>query len=290
MYAKLARAASENRRPFPSNLRRNEVRRFYSLKYGLLDVKDCDEEAEKDLGVDFLRLPARELGERLGMTIAMRDLLKIRTIQPADVSAAEWACIVKERRRARDGARKRRRRYFIPKKVAPMKPLSARAQVMRDETTTEWRSLADIGKVLVKGAAFRKPNKRALRGVGLRVAMHRALQELGDQIDHKIEAGPRGNPMKFVRLQLAEKPLPECNGNKNHVRQLDAPNQINDLADRETGQESPVRSSFFSSYRRTHETSQNLPEQGASEEAELQGEATSGDVSSRSREARAPAT
>ena len=114
-----------------TNIRRGELKRFLRHN-GVSDFELCNR--VEDILAERQKWTAVALGGRIGLTFEKKLLLGIRTIQCMDQTPAEVREHFRERKRARDRIRKKRRRQM----AGPADSLSVRGRDLLAVLDGEW--------------------------------------------------------------------------------------------------------------------------------------------------------
>ena len=140
---------------------------------------------------------ASRLGDLVGLTDEERERWKLWPLRPCDLPWHKVQERRKERQRAADRERRRKRREVL--KMA--RDLDAREEsVFVALPCGRWTSVSDLITTLQGSRAWLAPDGYPLTNQSLRVLIHRALDKLAAQclIESKTKVGHTGRPTRFV--------------------------------------------------------------------------------------------
>lgn len=181
------------------NLRQGELMRLRSVKQ---HSPDCDTLLEVIRAGEWRTMTAEALGERIGLTLAERAALNIRTIAASDVTPEESKAFYRNRRRERDRIRSRLRRqrkdHKAVEKTKTDQRIDAVSKVLQQRSKADpkyWTTVDAIAAELTKSKAFLGLNGRSLHRI-----IRRALDRLvnSGRIEQDTTFGTR-QLMRVVR-------------------------------------------------------------------------------------------
>jgi hypothetical protein len=189
----------------PINIRRGELKR--ALLALVMATKIDVHNLTEDILAECPTWSAAALGKRIGLTFAIKTTRSIRTIACIDRTPAQMRAYYKQRKRERDNRRIRKMRAETGNDLSP------RARRLFAMLNGEWipsTALVDrMGK-----------HERKLKHDSLRQGVLRAARELGGQIEQKVETGPRGGHVVYMRRSAAKPDISahQSAGNADEIR------------------------------------------------------------------------
>lgn len=140
---------------------------------------------------------AEGLGQAVMLTFAERKHLHIRHMRCFDVPHDEVQRIQRAERRERQKLASRERRRA--KQNRPPEPKQVqRMWVIKSKLTQDWQTAPQVAIAVAGSPAF-----KAVKPDALRQAVHRALDQLGDDIEDSIKPREDGLTVRIVRLRVS---------------------------------------------------------------------------------------